>query len=215
MNKLRLLDLFCGAGGAAMGYHRAGFDVVGIDINPQPHFPFEFHQADALTFPLDGFDVIHASPPCQAYSVASNIHNGKWYQKDHPDFIGLVRKRLLENDKPFIIENVPGAPLKDPLMLCGTMFLGLKVYRHRHFECYPFTIEPPGKCNHSHRMGKSRGEYHTLDKSPFITCVGHNFQAKSGRIAMQIDWMTRDELSQAIPPAYTEFIGKQLLKFFS
>ena len=100
----------------------------------------------------------------------------------------------------------------NPLVLCGTMFLGLRVYRHRLFECGRFDIKPPGRCNHTHRMGKSKGEYHTLDKSPFITCVGHNFQARSGRIAMDIEWMTRDELSQAIPPAYTEFIGKHSMQ---
>ena len=208
-----LLDLFAGGGGAAMGYCLAGFRVVGVDIEPQPHYPFEFHQADALTFPLEGFDVIHASPPCQRFSRASNIHGNP---KDrHPDLVAPTRLRCLAAGVPFVIENVPGAPLDDPIMLCGTMFEGLRVYRHRLFECHGFDAVAPGKCNHNnhtHRMGRSKGEYHTLDKSPYITCVGHNFQAKSGRIAMQIDWMTRGELSQAIPPAYTEWIGRQILR---
>lgn len=211
MSRPKLLDLYCGAGGCSVGYHRAGFEVVGVDNRPQKNYPLEFHEADALTFPLDGFDVIHASPPCQRFSKASNIHGNP---KDrHPDLMDWTRLRLLTTGKPFVIENVPGAPLDNPIMLCGTMFNGLRVYRHRLFECHGF--EPPAAprpCNHSHRMGKSKGEYHTLDKSPFITCVGHNFEAKSGRIAMGIDWMTRDELSQAIPPAYTEWIGRQLIK---
>src|SRR5512146_881208 len=120
----RLLDLFCGAGGAAMGYHRACFEVVGVDINPQPHYPFEFHQADALTYPLDGFDVIHASPPCQDYTIASLYHrmNGKTY----PDLIEPTRKHLMRSSSVWVMENVPGAPLINPIMLCGSMF-GLEV----------------------------------------------------------------------------------------
>jgi DNA (cytosine-5)-methyltransferase 1 len=215
MRKLKLLDLFCGGGGAGMGYHQAGFEIVGVDINPQPRYPFEFHQCDALEF-LEKhgheFDIVHASPPCQKFSRASNMHNGKPWKKEHPDLIEPVRKILKEIDKPYIIENVPDAPLINPIILCGTMFPELRVYRHRLFEC-SFKAGPHfNKCNHSHRMGKSKGEYHTLDKSPFITCAGHNFQAKSGRIAMKIDWMTRDEISQAIPPAYTKYIGEQFLK---
>lgn len=216
MTKLRLLDLFCGAGGCSAGYMKAGFDVVGVDINPQKNYPYEFIQADALEILQKygpDFDAIHASPPCQAHSVASNIHNGKPYQKKHPELIEPTRISLLKANRPFVIENVPGAPLMGPVILCGTMFPGLKVYRHRLFECHPFKVDPPGPCNHIHHMGKSKGEYHTLDKSSFITCVGHNFQAKSGRIAMKIDWMTRDELAQAIPPDYTEYIGRHLMQF--
>jgi DNA (cytosine-5)-methyltransferase 1 len=204
--KPRLLDLFCGAGGAAMGYHRAGFEVVGVDIKPQPHYPFEFHQADALTFPLDGFDAIHASPPCQAYSVTRSLR-----KRVHPDLVDPTRERLIAAGIPWVMENVKGAPLRNALVLCGTMFDGLRVYRHRLFEAEPPIYFPPLACNHSFVMPASKGEYHRLDEQAFITAVGHNFQASSGRVAMGIDWMTRDELSQAIPPAYTEWIGRQLI----
>ncbi len=206
---MKLLDTFCGAGGAAMGYHRAGFEVVGVDIEPQPHFPFEFHQGDALEFIRRHgyeFDVIHASPPCQAYSTTKSLH-----RNDHPDLVGITRETLVYTDRPYIIENVPGLPLKNYVILCGTMF-GLQVIRHRWFECSPQILMAPKSCNHYGKTGKSKGEYHTLDKSDLITCVGHNFQAESGRIAMAIDWMTRDELAQAIPPAYTEWLGRRMLE---
>ena len=116
MSKPRLLDLFSGAGGAAMGYHRAGFEVVGVDIKPQPHYPFEFHQADALTFPLDGFDAIHASPPCQAYSTMTRKPS------DHPDLYAPTRSRLVATGLPYVIENVIGAPYTHGFVLCGSMF---------------------------------------------------------------------------------------------
>ena len=120
MRRRRLLDLFCGAGGAAVGYHRAGFDVVGVDIEPQPRYPFEFHQADAMTFPLDGFDVIHASPPCQAYTDLRRARAAS------TALIEPVRERS-RFGVPYVIENVEGAPLLDPIVLCGTMFPGLRV----------------------------------------------------------------------------------------
>jgi len=215
MSKPRLLDLFSGAGGAAVGYARAGFEVVGVDINDQPHYPFEFHKADALEYCREHgreFDAIHASPPCQAYSCATHMRANSPHRKVHPRLVEPTRAAMLASRAPYIIENVPGAPLRDPLMLCGTMFPALRVYRHRLFELHGFSADPPSDCNHTHRMGKRRGEYHTLDKSPYITCAGHNFQARSGRIAMGIPWMTRDELAQAIPPAYTEYIGRQLIE---
>ncbi|HTR71895.1 MAG TPA: DNA cytosine methyltransferase [Mycobacteriales bacterium] len=201
-----MLDLFCGAGGAAMGYHWAGFDVVGVDIAPQPHYPFEFHQADALTYPLDGFDAIHASPPCQAYSVTRALR-----KRAHPMLVEPTRELLQASGLPWVMENVVGAPLANALVLCGTMFEGLRVYRHRLFECDPPLYFPPLACNHSFSMPASKGQYHTLETQDFITAVGHNFSASSGRIALGIDWMTRDEMAQAIPPAYTEWIGRQLL----
>lgn len=188
-----------------MGYHRAGFDVVGVDINPQPHYPFEFHQGDAMTWPLDGFDAIHASPPCQAYSITKSLR-----KREHPELVAATRERLIAAGVPWVIENVVGAPLRNPVVLCGSMF-ALRVYRHRLFECEPPIYFPPFGCNHTFPMPASKGQYHTLEKGEYITAVGHNFSAASGRIAMQIDWMTRDEMAQAIPPAYTEFIGSQLL----
>jgi DNA (cytosine-5)-methyltransferase 1 len=215
MSKPRLLDLFCGAGGCSVGYHRAGFEVIGVDHKPQKNYPFEFHQADAMSYPLDGFDIIHASPPCQRYSVVSNIYNGKPYQKEHPDLVNATRERLRATGLPYVIENVPNSPLVNYLMLCGTMFKGLRVYRHRHFETWPMVMLPPMCCNHKFKMAPSRSNYHTLEKYEFITCVGHNFSVKSGRIAMGIDWMTRNEIAQAIPPAYTEYIGRQLMAHYN
>jgi DNA (cytosine-5)-methyltransferase 1 len=195
MNKPKLLDLFCGAGGAAMGYYRAGFEVVGVDIKPQPHYPFEFHQADALTYPLEGFDAYHASPPCQRYSRMQNIHHN--YNK-HPDLIEPTRNHLLSTGKPFIIENVIGAPLRVDLMLCGTMF-GLHIPKHRIFES---NVQLPilnVKCNHIdvydpfHGGEMARGE-----------------RVKYSQ-ALGIDWfMTRQEVREAIPPIYTEYIGEIL-----
>jgi DNA (cytosine-5)-methyltransferase 1 len=207
----RLLDLFCGGGGASVGYHRAGFDVVGVDNRPQPRYPFEFHLADALEYPLDGFDVIHASPPCQAHS-ALNIINDKTY----PDLIPATRDALITWGGPYVIENVPGAPLRDPLVLCGSEF-GLQttterhgevwLKRHRLFEsnvwlwgaggCYCY-----GKLTvpvYGHGAGGNRVNM----RGPGV--------AQASREVMGIDWMNRNELDQAIPPAYCEFIGAQLV----
>lgn len=202
---MRLLDLFCGAGGASMGYHRAGFEVVGVDIKPQPRYPFEFHQADALTYPLDGFDVYHASPTCQMHSRTRKILEGKGLTpRGSLNHIEAIRQRLA--GRPYVIENVPGAPLRHPLMLSGPMF-GLRVIRRRLFESSELLLAPDvppaiGGTN-SHR-GYSRG-------AAFVTVCGHNYNARDGARAMGIDWMTRDELNEAIPPAYTEYLGKQLL----
>ena len=209
MKRPRLLDTFCGAGGCSVGYHRAGFDVVGVDNRPQKNYPFEFHLGDALEFIAEHgreFDVIHASPPCQAYSTTKSLHDN-----EHPDLVGPTRTALRATGKPYIIENVPGAPLFNYVMLCGTMF-GLGVIRHRLFECKPAIFFSPQSCNHAGKTAPSKGEYHSLDGYDFITCAGHNFQAGAGRKAMDIDWMTRDELAQAIPPAYTQYIGERLLR---
>jgi DNA (cytosine-5)-methyltransferase 1 len=138
---MKLLDLYCGAGGAAMGYHRAGFEVVGVDINPQKHYPFEFHQGDAIEYLREQgkeFDVIHASPPCQRYSKSVKKIN----RKNHPDLIFNTRTQLITSCRPYIIENVPGSPLINPIVLCGTMF-GLDVKRHRLFESNAILTNPP------------------------------------------------------------------------
>jgi len=203
MSKPRLLDLFCGAGGASMGYHRAGFEVVGVDIKPMPRYPFEFHQADAMTFPLEGFDVIHASPPCQRYSTMTK----RWARsEEHPDLVGPIRSRLLATGVAYVIENVPGAPLADPLTLCGSMF-DLGVRRHRIFETSVGMLAP--QCNHA-AQGRVVGVYgHAggTSKRDGLTFAG----VAEWRRAMGIDWMTGDELAESIPPAYTEYIGKQLM----
>lgn len=196
-----------------MGYYRAGFEVVGVDINPQPHYPFEFHQADAMTFPLDGFDAVHASPPCQAYSVANNIHGAP----HHPELVDATRDRLVEAGLPWVIENVPGAPLREAVVLCGLSF-GLGVKRHRLFESTQFILAPPCPPGHpgdwvsvfghtvlerGHVIGKAKGGGNRIKR--------RHLGVERGRVAMGIDWMTREELSEAIPPAYTEFIGKYLI----
>jgi len=195
---MRLLDLFCGAGGAAMGYHRAGFeDITGIDIAPQPHYPFKFIQADALEYLAEHgseYDVIHASPPCQHYSIMQNI---KKNQEEKPDLLGPTRDLLRTFDKPYIIENVMGAPLRANVMLCGSFFR-LGMIRHRWFECsWPlFGLFPP--CDHSNMYDP----WHW----------GNNQRVEMA-LGMGIDWeMTREEVREAIPPAYTEWIGKQLIK---
>lgn len=210
----RLLDLFCGAGGASMGYYRAGFDVVGVDIKPQKRYPFEFILGDALEFCATHgreFDVIHASPPCQAYSMTRRL---KTSRIDHVDLVAKTRALLIEANRLYVIENVPGAPLVNPLMLCGSMF-GLTTIRHRLFECNPVIWFPPMSCRHGRRMPmwwKSRRTALKAGRTfEFITVVGKSFLMSEAKRAMDIDWMVRDEISQAVPPAYTKFIGHQLM----
>lgn len=211
---MKLLDLFCGAGGAAMGYSRAGFEVVGVDINPQPHYPFEFIQADALEFVArygKNFDVIHASPPCQAYSISAPLSNG-----DHPRLIEATRTALIATGKPYVIENVPGAPLLNPIVLCGTMF-GLGVLRHRLFECEPTIWFPPTSCSHEGAVfpvfgGDQKRARATGKTYRYITVAGKSFIKEQAQLAMRIEWMTNKEMAQSIPPAYTEWIGKQILE---
>ena len=204
---MRILDLFCGAGGAAMGLHRAFPDaeIIGVDIQPQPRYPFKFVQGDALTFPLEGFDFIWASPPCQRFSSMGNWARDK---EEHPDFINNVRLRLIKYNTPYVIENIPGSPLITPIMLCGSMF-GLGVIRHRLFEC-SFPVTTNGlNCDHN-------GEFYTvLTKScrPTTSMFAKSSVAK-GRLAMGIDWMTQYEMGEAIPPAYSEYIGNEYNKSF-
>ncbi len=199
MRKPRLLDLFCGAGGVAMGYARAGFEVVGVDIMRQPHYPFAFCQADAMTFPLDGFDVVHASPPCQAYSICQNFLQRPGA---YPDLLPAVRQRLLAWGGLWMIENVPGAPIQQGVMLCGSMF-GLGVLRHRYFESSTVVFAPV-HCQHKGQV--KDGSYISV-----FGKGGRGFTKERGSQAMGIDWMTINELRQAIPPAYTEWLGRQLL----
>lgn len=190
--KPRLLDLFCGAGGAAMGYHRAGFEVIGVDIKPQPHYPFEFHQADTMTYPLEGFGAIHASPPCQGYSRMRHL---PWLrEKEYPLLIAPIRRRLIAAGVPYVIENVMDAHL-DGGWLCGGMF-NLPFYRHRAFETSFFWLQP---AHPTHRRVIEAGRL-----------LGGRLRRAHND--MKLDWMTPDERDEAIPPAYTEYIGKELLK---
>lgn len=205
MNKLRLLDLFSGAGGCSVGYARAGFNVTGVDNRPQPRYPFEFVQADALDYLAQHaheFDAIHASPPCQRYSKARHLQGN-----EHPDLIAPVRELLKLTGKPYVIENVQGAPLINPVTLVGSMF-GLRTMRPRLFECsfpVPFVLAPPAAAKHA-KMGRppKDGEY--------VHVVGHMSNVPYCRDAMGIDWMTQAELAQAVPPSFTAFIGQYLMQ---
>lgn len=205
---MRCLDLFCGGGGAGMGYHLAGMEVTGVDIEKQPRYPFAFVQAEALEYLTNHgqeFDFIHASPPCQAYTVLG----GREDLSHYPDLVDPVRELLQRSGKPWIIENVPGAPLRDPITLCGAMF-GLRSYRHRLFESsIPLTAPAhPKHVVRVNRRGENRREH--WDRGGFITITG-DVGVYCGPEAMGVDWMSGNELSQAIPPAYTEFLGRQVL----
>jgi len=200
----RLLDLFCGAGGAAMGYHRAGFEVVGVDIKPQPRYPFKFIQADAMEFPLEGFDAIHASPPCQAYTPLKARQNGKRY----PDLLAPTRERLVGSGMSWVIENVPNSPLHYYITLCANAF-GLRTYRHRRFETSWMLMQPSHPPHFAKTSTKNRRK--DFDAGMHISVTG-DVGSWVGPACMGIDWMTGDELSQALPPAYTEYVGRELLK---
>ncbi len=222
----RLLDLFCCAGGAATGYSRAGFDVYGVDIDPQPHYPFLFAQDDALAvlhsliggttagLKLRDFAAIHASPPCQRFSDLAK-RNGN--AEDWPDLVQPVRELLEQTGLPYIIENVEGAPLLDPIMLCGSMFPELRVYRHRLFESN-IPLVAPTHSRHAELTfthDKRKAHYgRPLDLATMRVQVtgGGNAPLWAKRQAMGgLDWMTGHEVNEAIPPAYTEYIGHQLL----
>jgi DNA (cytosine-5)-methyltransferase 1 len=208
----RLLDLFCGAGGAAMGYHCAGFDVVGVDNRPQPHYPFPFVQSDALEYCREHgkeYDAIHASPPCQAYSISTK--NCPTRKDFYPDMMEETRNVLTHSGRPFVIENVPRAPLRPDFKLCGCQFGVWRLKRERWFEVNFQTGGLLQPCCHL---------------EPVISVCGHGtpswtadwrlhrktVKVSDWRRAMGIYWMTGAELSQSIPPAYTEFIGRQLIR---
>ena len=199
--KLKLLDLFCGAGGAGYGYHLAGFEVVGVDIEPQPDYPFEFIQADAMTFPLDGFDAIHASPPCHDHSTLTQQKEGSdWMLQGSID-------RLRKTKRPWVVENVLGSYSDHGtcFMLCGSMF-GMQVRRHRWFRSSFLMLPPP--CAHG-------------EQGKVWTITGHGGSSRHSRKPparefwryMNMPWM-KDRphrgVTQAIPPAYTAWIGKRL-----
>jgi DNA (cytosine-5)-methyltransferase 1 len=216
--KPRLLDLFCCAGGAGMGYVRAGFEVVGVDINPQPHYPFSFIQADALALDpgfIAEFDAIHASPPCQSYSDLAK-RNGNAHE--WPRLIEPVREMLIRSGLPYVIENVDGAPLIDAVVLCGTMFPNLRVLRHRLFEAN-FAMAPPPHKKHPkvHTFDRRKSHYGKTDEwRDFVQVTGGgNCTLAAARHAMGIDWMTKNEINESIPPAYTEFIGQEMLRYMA
>lgn len=202
--KPKLLDLYCGVGGAGMGYYKAGFDVTGVDIEPVRDYPFKFHQGDAIEYLLKHgreFDFIHASPPCQKFSKMQQIHKNT---DEHPDLVDSTRLLLIESRKPFVIENVVGAPLRVDLTLCGTMF-GLRIIRHRIFEMNFSSPPIPGTCNHSDVYDP----WHSHKK---------NRSADEFRSVMQINWVRdagggkrKGTLAHAIPPVYTEYIGSWFL----
>lgn len=216
--KPRLLDLFCCAGGASVGYAQAGFDVTGVDIKPQPNYPFAFMQANALGLDPDfiaSFDAVHASPPCQAYSdlAKRNRNADEW-----PRLIEPVRDILARSGLPYIIENVDGAPLLDPVVLCGTMFPELRVLRHRLFEAN-FEIVAPLHRKHPkvHTFDRRKSHFgKTNEWKDFVQVTGGgNCTLAAARQAMGIDWMTKTEINESIPPAYTRFIGRELLRQLS
>jgi len=208
---MRLLDLFCGAGGAGMGYHRAGFEVTGVDISPQPNYPFKFVQGDAVDYLISNwssFDVIHASPPCQAHSALGKGTNDN--SEDYPDFLEIVRAVLQMTGKPYVIENVAGSPLNDPITLCGEMF-GLKVIRHRMFESNTGLVQPV----HVKHRGRVAGWRHGVKyDGPYFAVYGNGGGKGSldeWREAMDMPWAeTKLEIAEAIPPAYTQHIGEQI-----
>lgn len=213
---MRILDLFCGAGGAGQGYAQAGFDVFGVDINPQPNCPHDFMQHDALRLPLEmlkEFDAVHASPPCQPYSTLRSRHS----DREYPALVAATREMLLASGLPYIIENVMGAPLFDPVVLQGRMFPGLRVVRKRQFETnwpLPQPPQPEGPNPPCHTYDKRKAHYGKTDPmKDFVTVTGWNCPVDAARDAMGIPWMTREELTQAIPPAFTEYIGGHLLAY--
>ena len=216
--KPRLLDLFCCAGGASTGYAEAGFDVVGVDTKRQPNYPYQFIEHDAMKLASDfirSFDVIHASPPCQSYSdlAKRNRNADSW-----PRLIEPVREMLVGSGLCYVIENVEGAPLLSPVMLCGTMFKGLRVLRHRLFEAnFPILTPKHGKHPRVHTFDKRKSHYgKTDDMRDFVQVTGGgNCTIAAARDAMGISWMNKGELNEAIPPAYTRLIGKQLVSYIA
>lgn len=202
--KPRLLDLGCNAGGLTAGYQKAGFYVEGVDIVAQPRYcGSEFHQADMLTFPLEGFDAVHVSPPCQRWSRMSACRPG--LADTYPDLIAPMRERLVTSGLPYVIENVPGSPLIEPMLLCGSMF-GLGTYRHRLFES---NVPLHAPDHPKHVIPTSRAGH--WKPGTMMSISGHVAPWSVAKQAMGIDWMSRDELVEAVPPAMGLCVGEQLL----
>lgn len=222
---MKLLDLFCGAGGAAYGYHLAGFtDIVGVDIKPQKRYPYRFVQADALEYldritrtgKVEEYDLIHASPPCQAYTGMRKITIARFGSApEHQDLIVPTRRLLIQSDKPYIIENVQNSPLRTQVILCGASFGLPNMARHRHFESNILILGAP-KCTHFDN-DLTIGVY---GSRPDGRRVSHR-KNRFGRVAksleeaqriMGIDWMDWDEIKEAIPPAYTKWLGERMIE---
>jgi DNA (cytosine-5)-methyltransferase 1 len=228
MKKYKLLDPFCGAGGASMGFHLAGFEITGIDHLPQKRYPFNFIQADALKYmewliksgEIEEFDAIAGGPPCQFGSELTPIS----HRSKHPNLIPATRELMIASQKAYIIENVEGARghLINPVMLCGSMF-GLPIWRHRYFENNFNLFLSPAGCNHNFIPVLPSGT--TRRKHPVIisgrgmraTLAGRRREntAQEKRDAMDIPWMIETELTQAIPPAYTKWLGEKLIEYLN
>ncbi len=215
-----LVDLCCGAGGAAIGYHKAGFDIIGVDINQQPRYPFRFIQVDVMSLDLEkefpGAACFHASPPCQSFSISTKRYRNAG--KVYPDILAALREKLQKAGKPFVLENVPGAPMKNRFMLCGEMF-GLRVIRHRWFEVHGDVVvfAPPHVKHKGYATGMCDREYVVKNRNFYYYTVCGNGRRwmdthDAWASAMGGLWyMTKYEMAQAIPPAYTEYIGRQLI----
>ena len=217
---MKLLDLFCCAGGASKGYALAGFEVTGLDVKHGKRYPFTYLRRDFDTVTvaeLQEYDAIHASPPCQTHSITKHLREAQGGTTSKLDLLEPVRELLIESGKPYVIENVKGAPLINPIQICGSAF-GLKVRRHRLFESN--IILEGTKCKHK-EQGKPVGVYGAMNDNPqgldkvtgkYVYGGTTAKTIEEAREAMGIDWMIWGELVEAIPPAYTEYIGKQLMK---
>jgi DNA (cytosine-5)-methyltransferase 1 len=208
--RLKLLDLFCGAGGASAGYAKAGFEVTGIDVKHGKRYPFDYIRGDVRDYLdadfLQQFDVIAASPPCQTHSATKHLRNAQGKSTSKIDMIPEVREALKFSNRIYVIENVPNAPLINPVQMCGSAF-GLKVRRHRLFES---NVALKGTECHHKQQGKPIGIYGSMRDE--IPNGGHTAKTMAeANESMGIDWMIWGELVESIPPAYTNYIGQQLL----
>lgn len=204
---MKILDLYCKQGGASRGYELAGFEVVGVDIEAQPRYPYEFVQADAIEYlqtqDLSRFSAIHASPPCQKHSRLNAI-----WRRDYPDLIAATREALIEIGLPYVIENVQGAPLEETFMLCGRMF-GQRYFRHRYFETSFFVLAP---VHVPHRMKAPRTSGLPQNDNEVYSFFGHFSGVREIADYIGCEWMNREGVANAIPPVYTEWIGRRIVE---